>query len=144
MKPFAAIEFGCGAHSNDNINHSVPITCSTHLNFSPQKQLISASSDLVSSKYLSLHTDNFSRVKGSIDNLVCWLAFGAYGFFPLKRNTRPSALINVIFTLWASRKPFFKVSHEVFTSQWPAVHTFGEKCSIPSFSQPELRLFLIT
>ena len=144
MKPFAvggATEFSCGAHSNNNINYSVPITLSTHMNFSPQKRLISTSSDLVSSKYLSLHTDHFSRVKGSIDNLFCWLAFGAYGFFPLERNTRPSTLINVIFALWASRKPFFKVSHLVFTWQWPAIHTFGEKRSTPSFPQPELRLF---
>ena len=74
MKPFAVgrtTEFNCGAHRNDNINYSVPITRSTHMNFSPQKRLISASGDLGSSKYLSLHTDNLSRMKGSIDKLVC-------------------------------------------------------------------------
>ena len=56
------------------------ITRSTHINFSLQKWLIRASSDLVSSKYLSLHTDNLRRVKGSIDKLVYWLAFNAYRF----------------------------------------------------------------
>ena len=74
MKSFTvggAIEFSCGAHSNNNINYSVPIRRSTHMNFSPQKRLISASSDLASSTYLSLHTNNLSRVKGSIDKLVC-------------------------------------------------------------------------
>ena len=90
MKPIAAggaIEFSCGAHSNNNINYSVPITCSTHMNFSPKKKpLISASSDLASSKYLSLHTNNLSRVKGSIDKLVCWLTFGAYGFVFVKKK----------------------------------------------------------
>ena len=59
---------------------------STHMNFSPQKRLISASGDLGSSKYLSLHTDNLSRMKGSIDKLVCWLAFGAYGFVFVKKK----------------------------------------------------------
>ena len=56
------------------------------MNFSPQKRLISASSDLASSTYLSLHTNNLSRVKSSIDKLVCWLAFGAYGFVFLKKK----------------------------------------------------------
>ena len=31
-------EQSCGAHSNNNINYSVPITCSTHMNFSPKKK----------------------------------------------------------------------------------------------------------
>ena len=56
------------------------------MNFSPQKRLISASSDLASSTYLSLHINNLSRVKGSIDKLVCWLAFGSYGFVFLKKK----------------------------------------------------------
>ena len=111
MKPIAvsgAIEFSCGAHSNNNINYSVPITCFTHMNFSPQKRLISASSDLASSTYLSLHTNNLSRVKGSIDKLVCWLAFGFTALFSLKRNTRPRTLINVTFTLWVTWKPLIQ------------------------------------
>ena len=66
--------------------HLETFTCSTHMNFSPQKRLISASSDLASGKYLSFHTNNLSRVKGSIDKLVCWLAFGAYGFVFVKKK----------------------------------------------------------
>ena len=41
-----ANEFRCGAHSNNNINYSVPITRSTHMNFSLLRRLISASKRL--------------------------------------------------------------------------------------------------
>ena len=124
MKPFAvggATEFHCGVHSNNNINYSVPITRSMNMNFSLQKRLISAWSDLASSKYLSLHTADLSRVKGSIiDELVNRLAFGAYSivFVKKKNQTKPS-----------NRCDFY-----AFSVVKTCIQSFPHGITIPSFS----------
>ena len=73
-------------------------------------------------------------MKGSIDKLVCWLAFGAYGFVFLKKKHQTKNFNKCDFYAFEWRENLlFKVSYLVFYIAMTCGKYFGEKRSIPSF-----------